>query len=111
VKDRLSDDASVDSPDIGVSVADGEATLTGYVASRQTKRAAEACANRIGGIKHVQNTLRIKTKLAILAVLNGRLARLKHPRRVAFVSAMPRNLMGKVQKNLLRAQFADAGNP
>lgn len=44
-----------------------------------------------------------------LAVLEDRvgakLARFKHPRRYEMVEELPRNTMGKVQKNLLRANF------
>jgi malonyl-CoA/methylmalonyl-CoA synthetase len=42
----------------------------------------------------------------ILAALAGRLAKFKLPKRVVFVDELPRNTMGKVQKNLLRQQFA-----
>lgn len=42
---------------------------------------------------------------AILAELQGRLARYKLPKRVFFVDELPRNTMGKVQKNVLREQF------
>jgi malonyl-CoA/methylmalonyl-CoA synthetase len=38
-----------------------------------------------------------------------RLARFKHPRRIAFVESLPRNAMGKVQKAELRSRFADTG--
>jgi len=42
----------------------------------------------------------------ILAAVVDRLARFKRPRRVFLVSELPRNTMGKVQKNLLRDRFA-----
>ena len=42
----------------------------------------------------------------ILAGL-GDLARFKQPKRVVFVDALPRNTMGKVQKNALRETYAD----
>jgi malonyl-CoA/methylmalonyl-CoA synthetase len=45
---------------------------------------------------------------AIRAGLEGRLARFKHPKRVFFVDALPRNAMGKVQKAALRERFARA---
>ncbi|MBE7248992.1 MAG: hypothetical protein INR63_28955, partial [Actinomycetospora chiangmaiensis] len=38
--------------------------------------------------------------------LEGRLARFKCPKRVLFVEELPRNTMGKVQKNLLRETHA-----
>ncbi|MFC4170526.1 malonyl-CoA synthase [Microvirga sp. GCM10011540] len=43
----------------------------------------------------------------ILSVLDGRLAKFKLPKRVLFVDDLPRNAMGKVQKNVLREQFAN----
>ncbi|MCP5089061.1 MAG: long-chain fatty acid--CoA ligase [Rhodobacteraceae bacterium] len=39
----------------------------------------------------------------VLAFLDGRLARFKHPRRVIFLEKLPRNAMGKVVKDDLRA--------
>jgi malonyl-CoA/methylmalonyl-CoA synthetase len=44
---------------------------------------------------------------AILKALDGRLAKFKLPKRVVFIDELPRNTMGKVQKNVLRQQFAD----
>jgi len=46
------------------------------------------------------------TEAAITDALEGRLARFKQPKRVFFVDELPRNTMGKVQKNLLRDRFA-----
>lgn len=43
---------------------------------------------------------------AILTALQTRLARFKQPKQVVFTDALPRNTMGKVQKNLLRDRFA-----
>ncbi|OAM74571.1 malonate--CoA ligase [Devosia elaeis] len=43
---------------------------------------------------------------AIIAMLQQRLARFKLPKQVLFVESLPRNTMGKVQKNLLRDRFA-----
>jgi len=43
----------------------------------------------------------------ILAALDGRLAKFKQPKRVVFVEDLPRNTMGKVQKNVLREKFSD----
>ena len=44
---------------------------------------------------------------AIAAHLGSRLAKFKQPKRIVFVRDLPRNAMGKVQKNLLRSEFAD----
>ncbi|MGV6848886.1 MAG: malonate--CoA ligase [Marinibacterium sp.] len=44
---------------------------------------------------------------AIAASLDGALARFKHPRRLIVVEALPRNAMGKVQKNVLRDRYRD----
>lgn len=41
----------------------------------------------------------------VLAALHDRLARYKQPKRVIFVEELPRNTMGKVQKNVLREQY------
>ncbi|WP_374577675.1 AMP-binding protein [Phenylobacterium sp.] len=43
---------------------------------------------------------------AIIAALRGTLAAFKTPKRVFFVDELPRNAMGKVQKNLLRERYA-----
>jgi len=42
----------------------------------------------------------------LISQLQGRLARFKQPRKVIFVDTLPRNALGKVQKNELRARFA-----
>ncbi len=41
----------------------------------------------------------------VAAALAGRLAKFKQPKLVEFLSELPRNTMGKVQKNVLRDQF------
>ena len=45
---------------------------------------------------------------AILATLKSTLANFKIPKRCYLVSELPRNAMGKVQKNVLRARYAKA---
>jgi malonyl-CoA/methylmalonyl-CoA synthetase len=42
---------------------------------------------------------------AIIAALKGKLANFKVPKRVYFVEELPRNAMGKVQKNVLREKY------
>ena len=53
------------------------------------------------------------SKETVAAALEGRLARFKQPKSVVIVDSLPRNSMGKVQKNVLRERFADiyAPNP
>jgi malonyl-CoA/methylmalonyl-CoA synthetase len=43
----------------------------------------------------------------VLGALDGRLAKFKMPKRVIFVEELPRNAMGKVQKNILRDTYAE----
>lgn len=45
---------------------------------------------------------------AITAAMEGALARYKRPRRIEVLPELPRNTMGKVQKNVLRERFRDA---
>jgi malonyl-CoA/methylmalonyl-CoA synthetase len=44
---------------------------------------------------------------SVISALDGRLAKFKIPKRVIFVGDLPRNTMGKVQKNILRDTYAD----
>jgi malonyl-CoA/methylmalonyl-CoA synthetase len=46
------------------------------------------------------------TEQAILSLIAERLAKFKQPKRIVFVKDLPRNAMGKVQKNVLRTEFA-----
>jgi hypothetical protein len=59
VREALTRDDLVDASHLEVSVADGVVTLTGLVASRGEKRAAEECALRIDGVHDVMNALRV----------------------------------------------------
>ena len=45
---------------------------------------------------------------AAMQAIEAALARFKHPRKLVVVDELPRNSMGKVQKNILREQFAEA---
>ena len=44
---------------------------------------------------------------AVMAALGEQLARFKQPKMLIVMSEFPRNTMGKLQKNILREQFAD----
>ncbi|MGH0241355.1 malonyl-CoA synthase [Sinorhizobium meliloti] len=43
----------------------------------------------------------------VVRAVRDRLAKFKLPKKVIFVTALPRNTMGKVQKNLLRERYGD----
>ena len=62
VNDRLTDDPRVDARRISVAVDKGEVTLSGTVASREAKRRAEDVIDRVSGVKHVQNNLRVEER-------------------------------------------------
>lgn len=47
------------------------------------------------------------TEEVVLRALDNRLAKFKQPKRVFFVEELPRNTMGKVQKNVLRESYKD----
>jgi malonyl-CoA/methylmalonyl-CoA synthetase len=47
---------------------------------------------------------------SVLKALDGRLAKFKMPKRVFVVDELPRNTMGKVQKNILRETYKDIYN-
>jgi|KBSSwiStaDraftv2_1062776.scaffolds.fasta_scaffold47405_5 hypothetical protein len=59
VHDALTDDAYLDATDVTVAVASGEVTLSGVVTDREAKHRAERIVERISGVDHVQNNLRI----------------------------------------------------
>jgi malonyl-CoA/methylmalonyl-CoA synthetase len=45
----------------------------------------------------------------VIAQVKAQIANYKVPKRVIFVDELPRNAMGKVQKNVLREQVAQHG--
>ena len=45
--------------------------------------------------------------VAVQGALDGRIARFKQPKRVFVLDELPRNAMGKVQKNILRERYSD----
>jgi osmotically-inducible protein OsmY len=62
VCEALTEDHHVDATHIEVVVKNGEVILTGSVADRRQKRAAEDCAEAISGVHDVQNQLRIQDR-------------------------------------------------
>jgi osmotically-inducible protein OsmY len=71
VNDRLTDDTWLDASDIEVTVAGREVTLSGEVASRDDKRRAEDIAERVSGVAHVQNNLRVKGRPGVAPMGGG----------------------------------------
>lgn len=61
VADALTADHWVDASDIDVSVKDAEVTLGGEVTHREDRRRAEDLAERVMGVKHVKNNLRVRS--------------------------------------------------
>lgn len=51
------------------------------------------------------------TSSDVISALASQLARYKQPKRVFFVPALPRNAMGKIQKNVLREKLGPGGDP
>jgi osmotically-inducible protein OsmY len=60
VEDELTYDPDLDSTDIGVSVKNGVANLTGFVGSYGQKLQAEGDAKRINGVMGVANDLQVR---------------------------------------------------
>ncbi|MGE0005480.1 MAG: BON domain-containing protein [Parvibaculaceae bacterium] len=60
VCDRLTEDGAVDATDIEVEVSGTEVTLSGTVPSRDQRRRAEICTERVSGVTHVQNNMRVQ---------------------------------------------------
>jgi hypothetical protein len=61
INDRLTAHGLVDATDVEVRIERGEVTLTGFVDSRDAKRAAEDCAEDVQGVREVHNHLRIRS--------------------------------------------------
>ena len=59
----------------------------------------------------VRDRAAVLSEAEVVAALDGRLAKFKQPKRVLFLDDLPRNAMGKVQKNILREKFAALYTP
>ena len=62
VCDRLTEDPFLDASEIEIEVSTCEVTLSGTVDSREAKRRAEDIAERVSGVNHVQNNLRVQQR-------------------------------------------------
>lgn len=76
--DTLTHDRNVDATHITVKVENGEVTLDGSVGDRQSKRRAEDAVDRVSGVKHVQNNLRVDQSRAASRADGGSTATGKH---------------------------------
>ena len=72
---------------------------------------ADADFGEVGVAVVVARPGAVLSEADILARLKATLANFKIPKRCAVVADLPRNAMGKVQKNLLRAQYGAPGAP
>lgn len=61
VNDRLTAHGLIDATDVECRVEHGEVTLTGFVNSRQAKRAAEDVIEDIHGVRDIHNQLRVRS--------------------------------------------------
>lgn len=68
INERLTDDHHIDASDVGVTVEGGEVTLSGTVEDRAARRRAEDIAESVSGVGHVQNDLRVASRIAALGV-------------------------------------------
>lgn len=59
LNDRLTDDSYIDASNIEVHAENGEVTLNGSVENRDQRHRAEAIAEQVSGVNHVQNNLRV----------------------------------------------------
>ncbi len=62
VNDRLSDDSFIDASDIDVTCENCEVVLTGTVDTKEEKRRAEDIAERVSGVKNVENRIKVKSR-------------------------------------------------
>jgi malonyl-CoA/methylmalonyl-CoA synthetase len=73
-----------------------------------TESAVIGCPHRDFGEGVVAVVMGVGDEAAMIAEARRQLAAYKAPKRIVFVDDLPRNAMGKVQKNLLRERFKGA---
>jgi osmotically-inducible protein OsmY len=78
VVDELEWEPSIDSADVGVTVENGVARLTGHVANYLQKMAAETCVKRVKGVRGYVDDLQVRTFADVLSdeAIAGRVANL-----------------------------------
>jgi hypothetical protein len=58
----LTHDHDIDATNIEIQVRDGEVILSGHVTERGMKRSAEEVAERVSGVKDVQNQIKVQSE-------------------------------------------------
>jgi len=58
--ESLTDDDAIDASEISVDVKDGKVTLSGTVGERRQKYLIDECVEEMGGVKEVDNQLRVR---------------------------------------------------
>jgi hypothetical protein len=58
--ERLTDDPRIDASDVSIEVRDKVVTLSGAVSARRTKYEIEDVVERCGGVKDIENQIRVK---------------------------------------------------
>ena len=81
--------------------------MPGVVEIRRDRRAACRFRRRRHRGRGCASPAPMVDEAAVLKALEGRLAKFKMPKRVFIVDDLPRNAMGKVQKNILRDTYAN----
>jgi len=71
VSETLYRDYHIDASEIEVDVKDGVVTLSGTVDSRETKRMAEDCIDRLSGVVDIHNRIRIQGSSNVSNLRNG----------------------------------------
>lgn len=61
VSEALYHDHSIDASEIDIKVESGEVTLSGTVSSRQMKRLAEDCTEKVSGVSDVRNEIKVQS--------------------------------------------------
>lgn len=59
VAERLTVDPLIDAFEVEIDVRNGDVTLSGLVPTRDQRRRAEVIAERVNGVRHVTNTIRV----------------------------------------------------
>jgi osmotically-inducible protein OsmY len=71
INDRLTESVFLDASDVEVQVANAEVVLTGNVQDRYSKHVAGEIAERVSGVRNVENRLRVSSSLPAYSTAAG----------------------------------------